>query len=740
VTGRSPFKVTHAAIAADWDPARNPGLGPADVSANSKDRVWWTCEAGHTYQVSVCTRVRTGGCKICNRPKHAETVRRAKLNRSIRLSDARPDLMAQWDVERNELEPHEVSEKSHRLVWWTCDKGHSWQSTPQRRARGDGCPVCARATAGDRVRSWRLRAAGQSLAEARPDLVAEWVFDANDKTPLELTPKSNYKAAWRCRYGHEWRATVVNRTHNASGCPYCAGQSSRLEVFLLCELRSIYPQVEWRAKLQGIEADIFLPMPRIAIEVDGDYWHTRKHSADRRKTAALEAQGLVVVRVRDSRLPAIEGRVVQYSVPQDMMRICLDLVREVTRTHPFGAAEAYLSEAQQRADAAYRQMIARLPAPPPGATLEDTHPAVAAEWDFGANAPLTPDLFPAGSEQRLAWICAGGHRWNATIKNRTMRQSGCPDCSRAEASDRVRQLRAKQLGSLEAANPAFLSMWDCVANETLDPSQVAATSGLAVHWRCEHGHRFAKSPSQMAKDHSCPQCRSLSLTHPALASEWDIDRNEGLVPASVTPGSGRRVWWKCAHGHSWRATVAMRVSGTGCPVCFEQRRSLDAEAAAARRTNQLLSEYAPEWLTEWDAELNGQVAATSVPTRSDVSYWWRCERGHSFQKSPRQRSQGVGCPECANLARAEAVRRAKLARSRSLRDNYPDIAADWHSLRNGGLTADDISANSHRMVWWQCSAGHEWQQTPNARVTLARRGSSFSCPSCSGRDTRRVSS
>ncbi len=662
-------------------------------------------------------------------------MRRAKLTRGVRLSDARPDLITQWDFERNELEPDEVSEKSHRLLWWTCGDGHSWQSTPQRRARGDGCPVCARATAGDRVRSWRLQAAGQSLADVRPDLVREWVSDANDRTPSELTPKSNYKATWRCRYGHEWRTTIVNRTHNGSGCPFCAGQSSRLEVFLLCELRSIYHQVEWRAKLQGVEADIFLPIPGIAIEVDGDYWHSRKHSADRRKTAALEAQGFVVVRVRDSRLPAIEGRVVQYCVPQDIMRICIDLVREITRTHPSGAAETYLSESRQRADTAYREMIARLPAPPPGETLEDTHPEVAAEWDFEANAPLTPDLLSPGSEQKVAWICAAGHHWNATVKNRTRRRSGCPDCSRAEASDRVRRQRAKQLGSLEGANPAFLKMWDCVANPTLDQSQLAVTSGLPVHWRCEHGHSFTKSPSQMAKDQRCPECRSLAFAHPPLVSEWDFERNEGLLPDRVTQGSGRRVWWKCGQGHSWQATVAMRVSGTGCPVCFEQQRCLDADAAAARRTNQSLSEYAPDWLAEWDAELNGEVDPTSVPIKSDDRYWWRCECGHSFEKSPRQRSRGVGCPTCANVARAEAVRRAKLVRSGSLLDNYPDVAADWHPLRNGGLNAGDVSANSHQMIWWQCPAGHEWQQTPNARITLAKRGSSFSCPTCSGHDT-----
>ncbi len=736
---RNPLTASHPRIAADWDADRNGCFDASQVCATSKDRVWWTCEAGHTYQVSVYTRVRTGGCKICSRPEHGEAVRRAKLARGVKLSDARPELIAEWDFERNELGPDEISEKSSRPVWWRCSEGHSWRVSPAGRARSRGCPKCALASAGDRVRASRLRAAGQSLADARPDLVAEWVPDKNDRTPSELTPKSNYRAAWRCRYGHEWSTTVVNRTHYGSGCPFCAGQSSRLEVFLLCELRTIYPGVEWRAKLDGIEADILLPAQQVAIEVDGGYWHSCKHAADQRKTVDLGSQGLSVVRVRDSTLPVVDGRVVPYSAPPDMMRVCLDLVRELVRMHPDAAACDYLSQSQPRAESDYRQMIARLPAPPSGATLEDTHPDIAAEWDFETNAPLTPELFSRGSEQTVGWVCASGHRWNATIKNRT-RGSGCPECSRASASDRTRQWRVRQLGSLGTANPAFLSMWDSAANGTLDPFELAVTSGLRVHWRCALGHSFEKSPAQMMKDDRCPQCRSLALTHPALAVEWDGDRNGELSPFDVTPGSGRRVWWKCSGGHSWCATVAMRASGTNCPVCFEQRRCVDVDAAAARRTGQSLAAYAPDWLSEWDADLNGDVDPTEVSTKSDTPYWWRCTWGHSFQKSPRKRSRGARCPECVNLGRAQAVRRAKLAKSGSLKDNYPAIAAEWHPIRNGSLMPEAVSANSHQMVWWLCPAGHEWEQTPNARVTLARRGSPFTCPGCGSKGTPRVSS
>jgi len=53
-----------------------------------------------------------------------------------------------------------------------------------------------------------------------------------------------------------------------------------------------------------------------------------------------------------------------------------------------------------------------------------------------------------------------------------------------------------------------------------------------------------------------------------LLGQWAEELNLPLRPEMVTPGSHRMVWWRCEHGHVWRAAVYSRsVCGTGCPVC-----------------------------------------------------------------------------------------------------------------------------------------------------------------------------
>ena len=42
------------------------------------------------------------------------------------LAEEYPELVPQWGTS-NELSPSDVSSGSHKKVWWTCEKGHTWE-------------------------------------------------------------------------------------------------------------------------------------------------------------------------------------------------------------------------------------------------------------------------------------------------------------------------------------------------------------------------------------------------------------------------------------------------------------------------------------------------------------------------------------------------------------------------------------------------------------------------------------
>ncbi len=60
----------------------------------------------------------------------------------------------------------------------------------------------------------------EPLSATHPQLAAEWNVTKNgDLCPENVTAGSNKKVWWKCQFGHEWQATVSNRTLGRD-CPY----------------------------------------------------------------------------------------------------------------------------------------------------------------------------------------------------------------------------------------------------------------------------------------------------------------------------------------------------------------------------------------------------------------------------------------------------------------------------------------------------------------------------------------
>lgn len=65
----------------------------------------------------------------------------------------------------------------------------------------------------------------------------------------------------------------------------------------------------------------------------------------------------------------------------------------------------------------------------------------------------------------------------------------------------------------------------------------------------------------------------------------------------------------------------------------------------------------------------------------------------------------------------------------ALADVHPDIAEQWHPTKNGVVRPTDVTSNTHKVFWWKCPEGHEWE------APIAGRTRSKGCPICSGKRT-----
>jgi len=134
-----------------------------------------------------------------------------------------------------------------------------------------------------------------------------------------------------------------------------------------------------------------------------------------------------------------------------------------------------------------------------------------------------------------------------------------------------------------------------------------------------------------------------------------------------------------------------------------------------------LAEVNPELAKEWHPTNNGDLTPFDVSVGSGRKVWWKCDKGddHEWESRINSRIKQRGCSVC--LGRTIVL-------SNCLATLYPDVAKEWHTTKNGDLTAYDVRPYSNKKVWWKCLEGsdHEWEASPGTRVQGA------GCAICSG--------
>jgi hypothetical protein len=207
--------------------------------------------------------------------------------------------------------------------------------------------------------------------------------------------------------------------------------------------------------------------------------------------------------------------------------------------------------------------------------------------------------------------------------------------------------------------------------------------------------------------------RSLADEYPHLIEEWHPAKNGDLTPADVMPFSRRKVWWICKEGHEWESEVRSRTNkGSGCPYCANRVVLVGYNDLATMR---------PDLAEQWHPELNGKLTPQLVTVGSHKKVWWRCEKGHEWKSVIYARERvGSGCPVCAG--------KQIIPGYNDLASYFPDVAAQWHPVKNGTLTPQMVAPYSNRRVWWVCDKGHEYRAS-----VLDRTGQKTECPYCTNR-------
>jgi putative zinc ribbon protein/uncharacterized protein DUF559 len=250
---------------------------------------------------------------------------------------------------------------------------------------------------------------------------------------------------------------------------------------------------------------------------------------------------------------------------------------------------------------------------------------------------------------------------------------------------------------------------------------------------------------------------------PELAAEWHPTLNGSLTPFDIRPRGRASVWWKCPLGHVWKAKVAPRAVGIGCPECStigvsERQVRLEFELAAAglpvvhqhppiavdgrRAIKADIAMPALRVIVEYDGSYYHarKARADRSQTAALESVGWTVLRvrerplaalgGHEVSVGPTEPIKSVtisvlralediGC-RASNISeymrdpnewgKQQASKALYKYRAKNLLHEFPEVAKQFDPAKNNGITPDQVHPGSNTKFCWTCShCSYEWQ-------------------------------
>ena len=629
--GFNDIATTDPNVVEEWaEENKERGLFINNISRGSTKKALWKCKIHGTYEQVISTHVAQGsGCPYCAGKKVLAGVNDLKT--------IYPELAKEWDYEKNEIGPNEITPHADKKkYWWICSQGHSYLATPNARTgySKTGCPICAN----------KIVLEGfNDLASKRPDLLKEWDYEKNTILPTQVAEKSNKVVWWICKYGHEYKDAVCTKTMYNIICPICTRerQISFSEKAIFYYVKQVFSDATENEKLSclgGKEVDIFIPSLKVGIEYDGSFWH-RDVNRDLIKDEKCKNGRVELIRIRENDCPRYDSD--SYKIYYDSKFKNNSLTEAINELLKFIIKRNNTNKTiDVDVDRDYSIILDKYVTGEKENNLSK-RPDLIKEWDYEKNGKIKPEFVSLYSNKKVWWKCPKCNQsYLMMVNNRTgSKNSNCPIC----ASKRV----VTGINDLATTDPKLIKEWDYSKN-TLDPTKITRGNSNKAWWICKKGHSWQSVIySRTTMGCGCPVCghqvvgdkNSFADLYPELLKEWDYNRNE-RDPYTILPNSNLKFWWKCSKcGYEYEQCASDRTNRKrGCPLCSHQ--------VLVPGTNDLATQF-PEIAKEWNYDKN-ILKPTEVSGGTNKKYWWKCSKcGYEWECVVASRTKrGSKCPVC----------------------------------------------------------------------------------------------
>ena len=291
--GFNDLQTINPSLAKEWNYEKNGNLKPENFTSSCGNKVWWKCKKGHEWQATINHRNNGRGCPVCNSerktsiPEYALVYYLEKYGLDIihsykgngykldiyipskklaiefdgyfwHKSRTKKDLEKNLKCRKDGVKLYRIRDRLPSLNDSSIDyiiqenKNDLSRVIKEILSEIIGRKIDINLEK-DSIDIENLREYTEkeiSLLNSNPNAAKEWNYEKNGNLkPESFFANSNKKVWWKCKNGHEYQATIINR-NKGTGCPYCAGQKV-LQGYN--DLQTINPILskEWRLKARN---------------------------------------------------------------------------------------------------------------------------------------------------------------------------------------------------------------------------------------------------------------------------------------------------------------------------------------------------------------------------------------------------------------------------------------------------------------------------------------------------------
>jgi len=559
------YVIDNAELMAEWNWEKNNELGfdPKVLTPGSHKKVCWKCSKDHEWRATIDSRYKGNGCPYCSG--------RFAMRGVNDFATVHPELLAEWNYDKNTFLPNELLPSSGKKVWWKCEKGHEWETSLNHRHNGTGCPICAK----EANSSFPETAIAFYLAKCIPVENRKKIYQ---KEVDIYIPSLNLGIEYDGQFYHKSDKVQKRDTEKTSlltqkGVSLIRIKESSYNLYdeknktLYFEFDNQYKfinkVVSWLINYinnvfnTNLQSDIDIERDRLEIL---SYYKTLK-----RNNSLAEKHPLLANEWNHLKNRGLLPENFDVKSRHKVWWKCI-------KGHEWEAS-VYSRTAGNGCPYCANQKLLK--------GYNDLHtiaPNIAREWNREKNGDLSPEDVIAKTDRTVWWKCDKGHEWQARISNR-MNGNNCPYCANKKVLYGYNDLRT---WCIVNGKLYLIDEFDTVKNG-FNMFEISPGSSKQIWWICSNNHSYCTSLShRINMNTGCPYCSNkkllpgyndLATTHPQIAKEWDYDKNGNVTPFDVMAGSNnKKYWFLCENGHSYASNLLNRKKGHGCPICAREKR------------------------------------------------------------------------------------------------------------------------------------------------------------------------